>query len=177
MGWTSMRREKGQTDREFWTHELNWGEPSDRRREILDCATIANTFYAAVKEHGGPNDGKVWALVVRFARVPRSYYNYTYKEMDETVGPFESACPDRILDLLTETDSKYALEWRARCREFNARPKPRKGDKVMFAHPMRFTDGSERDTFIYEGGSRFRVGFTIFKISDWKQRKYSLAPA
>jgi hypothetical protein len=37
--------------------------------------------------------------------------------MDETMGPCESSCPERILKLLTPTDSDYAKEWRARCQK------------------------------------------------------------
>jgi hypothetical protein len=50
--------------------------------------------------------------------------------MDETMGPVESRCPERILDLLTPTDSEYANEWRARCRAFHAASKARPKIKV-----------------------------------------------
>ena len=32
------------------------------------------------------------------------------------MGPCESECPASILDTLTDTDSEYAVNWRARCR-------------------------------------------------------------
>ena len=40
-----------------------------------------------------------------------------YKDMEESMGPYECDCPALILDLLTPTDRDYALHWRARCSE------------------------------------------------------------
>jgi len=66
--------------------------------------------------------------------------------MTETMGPREAECPAAILDLLTPTQSEYALDWRRRCREFTAwrasRPKLRDGDRLTFDEAIAFTDGS-----------------------------------
>lgn len=43
--------------------------------------------------------------------------NFGYKIIDETCGPCYYDCPKSILDVLTETDSKYAIEWRKKCYE------------------------------------------------------------
>jgi hypothetical protein len=46
--------------------------------------------------------------------------------MDETMGPLEARCPERILDLLTPTDNEYANQWRHDCRHYHAKRKKTK---------------------------------------------------
>src|SRR3546814_12931207 len=74
--------------------------------------------------------------------------------MTERKGPGESECPAAILDELTDTDSEFALNWRARCRANlvarkleQARPTPKPGQTIIFDEPMRFSDGSDRARF------------------------------
>jgi len=99
MGSTSMHREPGTSDREFWQGQLA------SRYRIIECATVGGsfggTFYAAVETTTGPGAGEVWALVCLTRWVPRDFFNYTYKEMTEQDGPTEASCPARVLDLLT----------------------------------------------------------------------------
>lgn len=178
MGHTSLHREKGLTDREFWTHELNG--LADVRYEILDCATIDRVFYAAVRHIGGPRNGQVFGLVCT-QQWTRDHYNFTFKDMDETCGPAYAKCPDRILDLLSPTDEQWALEWRAACRAYNAaraaRPKVKRGDTVTFAQAMRFTNGIERDTFTFLERNEFSGGDYRVRIPGWRDRAYTVTPA
>jgi hypothetical protein len=64
--------------------------------------------------------------------------------MAEHMGPGIASCPARILDLLTATDSKYAIQWRAECRE---RLERRQANKlkvsyyIRFAEPLSYEDG------------------------------------
>lgn len=136
MGWTYLTRNSGMTDREFFQRE--WSSDT----VILDCATVNNTFYAATENRRIP--GKVTAAVILVRRC-RGVYNFGYKDMDENMGPCESKCPERILNLLTETESAFAIEWRARCRNYaNSRAKLRQlkpGDVVTLASPMTFGGG------------------------------------
>jgi hypothetical protein len=94
MGWTSYHRQPGQSDLEHLRSEL-----IDRTRgyELLDGMTVANVFYGALREP----DGAISALVVLQQRNPRAQFNYSRKEIDETMGPGEARCPARILDMLT----------------------------------------------------------------------------
>jgi hypothetical protein len=99
MGSTGMHREAGLTTRQVMEAEL----PNTLTRDgkILASAMVGNVFYAAVEQQEGqPDAGKVWALVVLTYR-SSGYFNFTYKEMDETDGPHEAVCPDKILDLLS----------------------------------------------------------------------------
>lgn len=165
MGWTGLHRETGLTDRAFFEREF----PST---EILACATVKGVFYAACRSKDKPDT--VWALIVEIKRT-RDYWNFTYKDIDEGMGPYSIDCPAAILDLLTPTDSKWANEWREKCRARlaakAARPKVRKGDRIKFATPITFTNGEERDTFEYDKGKRFRGGY---RISNWRDRAYTV---
>lgn len=57
------------------------------------------------------------------------YWNFSYKEMDESMCPYSFDCPVGILNLLTPTDSENANEWRRLCREQKEKKKEKKMDK------------------------------------------------
>jgi len=145
MGWSTYHRAPGETDREHFQKELRKGV------EIIDCTTVKNVFYAAAKE-----GDEVYALVFLIHR-SRGYYNFGVKTMDETVGPGSYDCPDRILDLLTPTDSKWANEWREECRKQNkakaearAKAKDNKvtdGSTIRLANPLNFQGGHTAQEF------------------------------
>lgn len=86
--------------------------------EVLKSTMIGSTYYAAVKRTTfDPESTKVFAAVVLTHTNNKDYYNFAYKDMDESVGPCESKCPKSILDLLSPTENDYAKEWRKRCYE------------------------------------------------------------
>jgi hypothetical protein len=179
MGWITYHRPAGQTDREHFTAELI----NPNEREILDCATVKNVFYAAVQDK---KDGQVWALVVLIQRT-RGYQNFGYKDMDETVGPCYYDCPARILDLLTDTESEYAKQWRESCRKTIAAKaearsstvKVTDGTVIKLAKPLHFQGGYEAQEFKLRviGRARRWVGnpgtdrqFTCRLPQDWATR-------
>lgn len=88
------------------------GHFDKNRCKVLKSAMVGSTYYAAVAV-----DNEVIAAV-NLTRVDnKEYFNFGYKGMDESMGPFECNCPKGILDLLTPTDSEYANDWRKRCYE------------------------------------------------------------
>jgi hypothetical protein len=183
MGWTSTFRAPGLSTEEFFRQEFPNTLAEGR---VLASSCAGGNFYAAVRN----DDGEVWCLVVLCKR-SSGYFNFTYKEMDDRMGPNIDDCPAKILDLLTPTDSEFANDWRARCRakvERKAnRVKPEVGDTVLFAHPLTFSDGSEHDTFVYAGKVRRTDVFTAaggrYNLGrDWAVREHvvikpSLVPA
>jgi hypothetical protein len=178
MGSTSLHREPGQSDRAFF--EAEFPDTLTQRGEILACATIGGTFYAAVRDK---DSGSTWALIILIIR-SRGYWNFTYKEMDETMGPAEDRCPARILDLLSPTDREYALDWRGRCRQNAARLAQataiRPGDTVRFSCPLAFANGDRHDTFLFEKRSTFRhpQDTTRYRIPGWRDRyDYQVIPS
>lgn len=161
MGATGTHREKGMSDREFFEKELPIGLTQHGR--VLDCATMPTSgewqrvFYAAVQNNDDAPyaPGKTWALVVLMHWSPNAdYFNFTYKDMSDESGPAEDLCPARILDLLSPTDSEYAVEWRKRCRENaakKARAKLKVGDVIAFDSPYTFANDRKVRRFRFLG--------------------------
>ena len=135
MGWDYTHKPKHLTTKEFLLHHsgaLSWtNEPAIYT--VLDTAIVnLRTFYAAVERvDKATQERQVWAAVFLLDYAPKERHNFGWKSMDETMGPNEAACPERILDLLTPTSNEYALTWRSRCRakiaERKSRPKLREG--------------------------------------------------
>lgn len=134
MGWTSYHAthyKKGKVDRKvecdtYFMEGLNKGH-----FKVLKSSINGRVYYAAVKNLtkyiGQDEDGKdiyvpeengrVWAAVFLTSVDNRSYYNFSYKPMDESCGPGYYDCPASILKLLDKTDNDYATEWRNHCWE------------------------------------------------------------
>lgn len=135
MGWTSYHAthyKNGKVDRKaecdaYFMEGLNRGN-----YDILKSSMVGKVYYAAVKplkKYDKDNDGnqiivdipineqEVIGVVFLTSTDSKDYYNFSYKEMDETVGPCYYDCPKGILDLLTPTNSKWANNWRNKCRE------------------------------------------------------------
>jgi hypothetical protein len=149
--------------------------------EILDHATVKRAFYAAVRTK---STGEIWGLVVLTRSDKDPYYNFCYKDMDETVGPYECECPARIIKMLTPTDSQWANEWRQKCLDNasrqNNKPKVDNGQWIKFDQPIHFTNGQELDTFQLrkDGRKTFFASVTggLYRISNWKDREFQLMP-
>ena len=134
MGWTGY----------YITGKVNRKVECDK---ILNCEHLkveksrleGSTYYAAVRvvkkevkkennqyifEEIPQEEQKVFGVVILTStKKDRQDAEFCYKEMSECVGPYPRRCPDSILNLLTETDDKYALEWRKDCREYNQKKK------------------------------------------------------
>ncbi len=190
MGSTGCYREPGQTDIEFFTRELI----GDDGGELLAGVTMplgdfdwSHVFYAAWKlgPRHGDEAGDVVALVVMLKRIPRSSdgCNFYYKAITEQMGPADDTCPERILKLLTPTENEYATEWRQKCwdnvAKAKAKPKPKKGDRIRFAEPLEFTDGSTCQEFVLVERSTFRraEGYGLVRISSWRSRNFEVVAA
>lgn len=169
MGAVSAHRPKGiSNDAFFLTEVIGPG------RSILASATIAGTYYAAVREQAS---GEVWALIVP-VQWTRGWLNFTYKAMDETEGPIEDEAPAKVLDGLTRTVDEWTNEWRERCRanlaKKAARPTVRPGALVRFAQPLLFADGQSADTFALVARSTFTRGGQRYRIPRWRRYDYQL---
>lgn len=148
MGTTCTHKPKGQPLTEFFIEHgvLSWGDDSPYTYEVLDSALVNLTeYYAAVEELDlQTGERRVWAAVfkITMVRVPREDpwgHNFCYKDMDESMGPYQTNCPERILKLLTPTEYEHAISWREACwkriNDIKARPKLKPGMKVnLFGH-------------------------------------------
>lgn len=128
MGWTSYHAKfykNGTVDRkkecdEYWEGGLNRGN-----FKVVKSTMVGSTYYAAItslKEVADKgmvdipiNEQKTFGVVFLTSVDMKDYYNFSYKDMDETCGPNKHDCPKGILNLLSPTNNEYALHWRNQC--------------------------------------------------------------
>lgn len=129
MGWTSYhalnyKTVKGRrvVDRKAEMDEIFKDEDSYNgkyRLTNLKSAMVGSTYYAAIERTAkeNPEDRNVFAVVCLTSVDMKDHFNFAYKDMDESMGPYKYDCPKGILDLLTPTESEYANNWRKLCYE------------------------------------------------------------
>lgn len=155
MGWTSMHHSGNIHD--FIAEEFSDSDYG----EVVDHSKIGRVLYIAFRlgPRSGKLAGKITALIFLISTNKRKYHNFSYKAMDETVGPVEAKCPIRILNLLSPLEElydpeswsyKHAKEWREKCRNREKYLSTRKieiGDTIRLLEPLKFTNGMMADTF------------------------------
>lgn len=145
MGTTCTHKPKGMSVADFFAeHSFRWSDEAEHTYCVLATAFLNLTeFYAAVEMiHKVTGERRVWAAVIKvtFIRSKCCHYgeceNFCYKDMDESMGPYYTNCPERILKLLTPTEHEYAKSWRAECwakiNAKKARPKIKPGMHLLY---------------------------------------------
>lgn len=101
MGWTEYRNPvsdpQGELDRIFtWDNADGAGRVLASRINGRDSQG-REVYYAALEATDkAAGTTKVVAIITLFSRSP-----FGYKDMDESMGPYQTACPREILELLT----------------------------------------------------------------------------
>ncbi|WP_230771748.1 DUF6927 domain-containing protein [Sphingomonas sp. Leaf4] len=181
MGWLFMSvgamkghdSPKAYLDDQF-TYQRDTPEGSTGLRVLASAVVGVRTYYAAVQATVNGEGREIFAVVCLVRWNPRNAQgeHFGYKDLDETMGPFEDECPERIMKLLSPTDNESALQWRRRCLanlRLRARPMT-EGMRIRFATPISFTNGYSGTDFIVakrgrqitfrspEGGGPYRIG-------------------
>ena len=117
----------------------------NNRYEIQKDTMRGSVYYGALKD----TETNVVSAVVVLTHVSQNeYYNFGYKLIGEEMGPTESKCPASILKLLTDTDSKYANDWRNRCWKYIEQTTgPNALSKLPVGSVIEFTD-AVGETFV-----------------------------
>ena len=127
MGWTSYNAnyyKNGKVDR---VAEIKSHFEQNENYNVLKASSVGSTIYLAVERI--VNEEKVVFAAVYLTSINmKYYYNFSYKDMYETVGPCQRECPESILKLLTPTDNELANEWRNDCWENVRKKKEKKKD-------------------------------------------------
>jgi hypothetical protein len=158
MGWTFQERNRwNKQSTKDWFQVNMCGD----KHEILACSSTFSVAYMAIKNK---ETGEVFGCVCLTRWNPKDVYNFGYKDMEESMGPGASDCPEKILKLLTPTTSPYAIEWRKRCwdkinaRKANPPLKLKVGMTVIAPDWTSFTNGYDGKKFIVDSvrPKRFR---------------------
>jgi hypothetical protein len=142
MGWTFYHAIKykpnGEVDRKAELDNHDWGE----KYKVLKSSMVGSVYYAAVLTR---RTEEVWCAVFLTQTCGKAYYNFGYKDMNESMGPIEARCPVSILNLLTPTDNEDSLQFRERCRKYHADKKSPTslknlpvGTKIIWTAPHDF---------------------------------------
>lgn len=127
MGWTSYNAnyyKNGKVDR---VAEVKSHFKDEENYKVLKALAVGSTVYMAI-ERKINEERIVFAAIYLTSTNMKDYYNFSYKDMDETAGPCERECPESILKLLTPTDDEWANEWRNDCWENIKKKKEKKKD-------------------------------------------------
>jgi len=167
MGWTAGHLQGSFTARAAIEFDLG----AEFAARVIDTARYGQVIYAAVRSSDGQ---EVFGLVLLAER--RDGVLYT-KPISEDMGPLEDHCPARILDQLTEPINQHARDWRQRCRDRLAKPRPRQGQRVVFVKSLQLASGDTHGPLTFQSGSRFRSDDgTLYHIRSWRELDYSVEP-
>jgi len=194
MGWTGIYTTSSRPTKEILREEFTWSNENGSCR-VLDIRTKSNVSYVALERtytkslaNGVPGPMTfVIGVVVLHRRRKREF---TFKDISEDMGPYDSQCPACILDLLSPVETfaepgtishEYATKWRKRCREMIRLNRFALDDGAMirFQKPIEFTDGAKSDTFtVHKRGRRtlFRMEGSggLYRITRWKERDFEV---
>ena len=172
MGWL-YRHDPVDDPLAYLTSKYNYDRDTNTL-QTLAGARVGNTVYLAVKSTDKTSGASyVFAAVILISNTKK--YGFGFKDMDESMGPCECACPERVMRLLTPIadlpNPGYAAEWRARVAARKTEKRQRRelrqslrvGSVVTMPTPIRFPGGSEASKFIV---TRFRRKTPIFLSLD-----------
>lgn len=94
---------------------------------VVKSVIVGTVYYAAVKveefetilkdNRTKKKKTQIIAVVGKVYKRKSDEFDYFVEFLEESQYPQYFDCPECILNLLTETDDKWALQWRFRCRE------------------------------------------------------------
>jgi hypothetical protein len=150
MGWTFTHKPELTSTKEFLEQEFNCTNGHGHGTwKVLECKIVGSVAYLAIS-FKNPTEDKVFACVCLTKRNSKSYENFGYKDMDESMGPYYYDCPRSILDKLTPTTNASSNEWRLMCYDKLANKKNSKlklGDTIVFETNVDFGRYGRSRTF------------------------------
>lgn len=171
MGWTSYHKPVNVSTREALQKELTWNHlPEDERRSIVHAANRGNVHCFAVRyppaavakynmtrDFQPEKDGSIVSCLVFLTRTDsKDYYNFSYKDMDECMGPNDPG-PVSVLKYLSpiigdSQSAQWARNWRERCLAADRQAKRKRalkdGDIIHLAEPIWFQNGKQDSEFV-----------------------------
>ena len=150
MGWTTVHKTVGTSIDSFFDKEF-----ADSSIEFVGKGCLKN-FSEYYRACCNKKTNTYFALVCRIHFERDSYYNFSYKDMDESENPYFYNCPKRIMDIIERSKpvNDMSKEWRMKVHKV-LDTKLDKGKVITFKKPIDFGEFSE-NTFRYLGNNKFR---------------------
>lgn len=178
---------KAYLDAQFSYDRRDASGKGNAMRVVASSCLRNKVWYAAATPSTDGIDEPTVAIVCLVSWNPRAKdgYVFAYKDLDETMGPHEAECPERILALLGDTDNPSALNWRRRCLDRLATRASRPlehGMHIRLPHAIKFTDGHEGTDFIvHKRGRRIALakpesGYPAYRISGLRDMAWTIVP-
>ena len=111
---------------------------------------VGTTWYAAIEAWRADSSTITDYTVDQFGRyvfaavflTSNEGCGWGYKDMGETCGPCMATASPKLINMLSDTTSDYANEWRAKCLEQAVKQnrKLKHGDCIQFKTPLSFGD-------------------------------------
>ena len=155
MGWTSLHKDYGMTVDEFFEKEF---ESTDFKFASKGALVNMSEYYRAVYI---PSKKQYFALVCRVHFERDNYYNFSYKDMDESVNPYYYNCPARIMKIVEQSEpcNDWSKKWRETVHKVLSRKEMVKslamGTVIKFKKPFCFGNDVEEDTFRIVDGNPY----------------------
>lgn len=150
------------------SHDKETGE----KHTVLATALVnMREFYAAIEHIKVDGTREVWCAVCKVSYYPKDYYGFCVKAMSEFEGPYYHNCPEKILKLLTPTDSEWANAWREKCwANVNFKKVVKKvGDVVrLYGHDYKLYEYLGRRGYLalhVESGHAYRLKLSQVKAA------------
>lgn len=179
-------KENGEIDRkkelDTW---FNSNSPTDSVKfEVLKSSMVNSVYYGAIKRTEENKPDQVYATICLTKVDRNSISNFHFKEMNEFSCPPEYKCPIGILNLLSETNDKYAKKWREKCRKYHEKNNlikslpayGRKKGKIRFTPSYNLPCGHKKDIPIELYWQPVVCLFTPNPQGYWTDGKYSFSP-
>lgn len=170
MGWTTTYKPIGMSLDEFFDKEFK----CDTLKLVgKGCFKNFSEYYRACYN---VKKGMYFALVCRVHFEKDEYYNFSYKDMDESEDPYYYNCPRRIMDIIERSQpiNEYAKKWRAKVHKV-LDTKLSTGNVICFNNDICF--GSWHDTaFKYLGKNKFLSTkyHVVVSIPKWKEYDFNV---
>ncbi|MFZ5650718.1 MAG: DUF6927 domain-containing protein [Bacillota bacterium] len=172
MGWTFTQKYHGESVKAFFGRTFNYQRENGIYGKVLNCAVVnLSTAYIGYETNSCGKKEVIGVICLLCFKTRDPLYNFGYKDMEESMGPYQYDCPERILKLLTPTNDENALNWREKCRENirkrKSQPRLTEGAVIEFAEPISFADGREEKMFQVVDPRRriFKVRHQLYRIS------------
>lgn len=193
MGWLFMSLDGMggfRTPKTYLDNQLTYAPDPEKGRltglRVLKSVWQGSAYYAAAQPYGADGAEPAFAIIclVRWNPKARSGEHFGYKDMTESMGPYETTCPASVLDQLGPPSNDHAAQWRKACREriaLRARPRPQAGDRLILPEPQRFTDDYEARAFTVTEYRKKLVlrgdNGGLYRLSGLMDRAWTLIPA